>query len=167
MSEIVRLKEFPHYGVTKDGRVYSYHNNMFMKTPCMKSGYPEVKLNENGKRTVRAVHRLIAVTFIPNPLNKREVNHINGDKIDNSVENLEWVTPKENINHAFNTGLNQCNMPVVAIDEQGNEVYRFRSQGEAARELNFDQRLISRAIRKGYRHKGFYWREVMCDEDNS
>ena len=166
MSEIVRLRDYPQYGITSDGRVFSYKSNIFMKTPRMTIGYTEVNFHVKGKSLVKLVHRLVAETFIPNPLGKREVNHINGDKTDNRVENLEWVSPKENINHAFETGLNKCNMRVIAEDDHGHEVYRFRSQSEA-RQYGFDQRLISRAIKHGYRHKGLYWREVVLYEDNS
>lgn len=58
-----------------------------------------------GKRKKEKIHRLIAKAFIPNPENKSQVNHINGNKKDNSIENLEWVTPSENVIHSYKTGL--------------------------------------------------------------
>lgn len=60
---------------------------------------------KNGKKKKIHFHRLVAQAFLPNPNNKKEVNHINGDKLDNRVENLEWVTRQENAKHAYDTGL--------------------------------------------------------------
>nr|WP_277814256.1 HNH endonuclease signature motif containing protein [Bacillus wiedmannii] len=67
--------------------------------------YKYVTLYKDGKQKVKEVHRLIAEAFIPNEANKPQVNHINGDKTDNSLNNLEWVTVSENIQHAFDNGL--------------------------------------------------------------
>ena len=68
-------------------------------------GYFRVNLYKEGKMKRFAVHRLIALAFIENSDNKPQVNHINGIKTDNRVENLEWVTQQENMRHAFKTGL--------------------------------------------------------------
>ena len=68
-------------------------------------GYRRVVLMKNGKQINALVHRLIAQTFIPNPENKPEVNHKDGNKENNSVFNLEWCTHKENVHHAIETGL--------------------------------------------------------------
>jgi hypothetical protein len=70
-----------------------------------KKGYLKVILCQNNKRYNKKVHRLVALMFIPNPENKPEVNHKNGIKTDCRKVNLEWNTPKENRQHAFNTGL--------------------------------------------------------------
>lgn len=69
------------------------------------SGYLIVTLYKNGKPKPILVHRLVAETFIENPLNKKEVNHIDCDKGNNNVSNLEWVTPKENMQHAIKNNL--------------------------------------------------------------
>lgn len=91
-----------------------YHNgnkrNHYVKggiisTRINNCGYVSVRLSKNGKIYTRFVHRLMAEAFIPNPLNKKYVNHIDGDKKNNSLKNLEWVTHSENIRHAYRLGL--------------------------------------------------------------
>lgn len=68
------------------------------------TGYKRIKIYKDKKEYRFYIHRLIAQAFIPNPENKREVNHIDGDKLNNSIENLEWNTPKENIQNAILRG---------------------------------------------------------------
>lgn len=68
-------------------------------------GYPLSNMSKGNKRYSRATHRLVAEAFIPNPENKPQVNHIDGDKENNNVDNLEWVTAKENTKHAIENGL--------------------------------------------------------------
>lgn len=71
-------------------------------------GYIQVELRKDGKRNISCVHRLVASAFIENPESKEQVNHIDGNKTNNRVENLEWVTCEENIHHAWNNGLNKA-----------------------------------------------------------
>lgn len=81
-----------------------YLNEMLLK-PQNKKGYYQVNLYKNKKMKSYQIHRIVAKKFIDNPYNKKEVNHKNGIKTDNRVKNLEWVTPKENMEHAWRTGL--------------------------------------------------------------
>ncbi len=76
-----------------------------LKTKVNNYGYIQVNLSKEGKTTTTFIHILLAKAFIPNPLNKSEVNHINGIKTDNRIENLEWVTHSENMLHAYKMGL--------------------------------------------------------------
>lgn len=97
------------YAISKCGKVYSYYNRNLKSLQKDKDEYLTCSLIREGssyKSRVR-FHRLIATTFIPNPENKPDVNHIDGNKENNSVENLEWVTKSENNKHALETGLRQ------------------------------------------------------------
>jgi hypothetical protein len=85
-------------------RGVSKKNNNFIKPFCNKAYY-QIVLQKNGKRKYFMIHRLIAQAFIPNPNNYPFINHINGIKNDNRLENLEWCTHSQNMLHAFKTGL--------------------------------------------------------------
>jgi hypothetical protein len=99
------------YEVSSLGRISNYRK--VMKTYKINSGYEAVKLYKNGDKESFLLHRLIATSFIPNPTNKPIVNHIDGDKENNHVSNLEWCTNSENILHARATGLNPYNNPTT------------------------------------------------------
>ena len=94
----------PNYNIYTDGDIFSFHNNKrtLIKPSKTKEGYMRITLFKNGKRKNCRVHRLLATAFIPNPENKPFIDHINGIKDDNRLENLRWVTNKENLN-AFRT----------------------------------------------------------------
>ena len=97
------------YEVSNLGQVRSFYSGeaKILKPWVDKDGYLTVTLYKNGKGYAKKVHRLVAVAFIPNIDNKPQVNHIDGNKQNNTVDNLEWVTSKENIQHAWNTGLSR------------------------------------------------------------
>ncbi len=84
------------YIIYSDGRVYSKRNQLFLKPELIYSGYNRITLSNPRKRY--SLHRLVAQHYIENPENKSQVNHIDGNKNNNCVDNLEWVTPRENAN---------------------------------------------------------------------
>lgn len=97
------------YQESNYGRTRSFHNGKIRILKPLHSvhGYLKVNLHKDGLQMAHYVHKLVAETFIPNPLNLPEVNHIFGNKFDCSADNLEWCTPSQNIQHAFKTGIHK------------------------------------------------------------
>lgn len=87
------------YMVSNDGRVWSKRANRFIKLHKSSCGYLHVGLHEGGKQKNCYVHRLVAMAFIPNPNSLPQVNHIDEDKTNNSVNNLEWCSARKNVNY--------------------------------------------------------------------
>lgn len=93
------------YKISEDGYVFSVRRNKIMKPSVDGWKYRQIYLSKSGITTRFSLHRLIAKYFIPNPENKPNINHIDGDKGNNCISNLEWCTQSENIRHAFDNGL--------------------------------------------------------------
>lgn len=98
------VQDFENYLISNLGNVKTV-NGKPKKIVYDNKGYGRVELWKNNKGRKFRVHRLVAEAFIPNPLGKEQVNHIDGNKKNNCVSNLEWVTPKENIRHAIENNL--------------------------------------------------------------
>ena len=143
------IPEFPNYKITDGGVVLS---NFKFKTnkPCdtwrvvqqifdKSCGYMIVTLcSGTGIRKNKRVHRLLCEAFLPNPLNKAHVNHIDGNKLNNTFSNLEWATSQENARHAIDTGLcderrKDQEVSVIQLDILGGFIAEHVSLHEAER----------------------------------
>ena len=103
--KIVDIKGFESiYKITDTGKVFSIKSNRFIGSN-LKDGYSLVILRKNNKSYAKTIHRIVALHFLPNPNFFPEVNHIDGNKHNNNINNLEWVTTSQNVKHAFDTGL--------------------------------------------------------------
>lgn len=147
--------------------------NMFSKGKILinhvsNTGYYRAKLCKNQKRKMFFVHRLVAEAFIPNPENKPQVNHIDGNRLNNHVENLEWATMSENVLHAYNTGLNYGlrgdlsphKKAVLQFSSDSIFIKKWSCYAEAARAINGTREGIYNALNKKdcKRYKGFVWK---------
>ena len=137
------------YSVSTEGEVRKDTTN-YILSQSSQQDYKFVGLIINGKQKRMRVHRMVALVFIDNPDNKPYVNHINGNRSDNNVENLEWVTPSENTQHAVNTGLFKSGRTraVIQYNLNGEQMATFESATEAARQTGGSQSKITMCCRR-------------------
>jgi hypothetical protein len=149
------------YEVSSWGRVLSKRTNKFLKPNVMNHGYACVHLYSGGKQTrvVKTIHQLVAIAFIPNPHDYREVNHKNFLRRDNRVENLEWVSRKENVQHALAAGRRvRPEKKVKGISLASGLIYTFNSLIEAEISMRGKQTGgISHALAKNRPAYGCVW----------
>lgn len=178
VSNLGRVKSMERYVINHSGVSYLIHEKIRKATEKKdknkKQGYMHIALYKNNKGKNYYVHRLVAEAFIENPENKKTVNHINGNKHDNRVENLEWLTYSENNVHAIEKGLNgteqrrnkKGSMPVAQYDKDMNLIAIYPSMREAERQTGVDCRSIGKGVLKGWKYGGYTW-ELAKDTKHS
>lgn len=136
MQQEGKLIENSNFMLFPDGRLLNLQTNYFRKFAIDKDGYCRIRIPINGVFKSYTQHRILAKLFIENKENKNFVNHINGIKHDNRLENLEWVTKSENELHAYKTGLKKAPKPYKKlIDVNTGKIYQ--SINEAVKEIKF------------------------------
>lgn len=137
-----RFRNSP-YLVTTCGKVWSEKSNRFIAQRIDKDGYSNIHIYIDGKQRWYRVCRVVAECYIPNPDNKPQVNHKNGDKSKNYVRNLEWNTQSENIKHAFASGLMKPNTKSVIQILDGKIIGRYDSILDASNKTGVNYTSIS------------------------
>ena len=164
------IKGFENYSISDNGIVENIKTNKIKigTSNGAGEGYLYVDLYNNGNKKRKFIHRLVAESFIPNPDNKRMVNHKDGNTKNNNVTNLEWVTPKENVEHAHKV-LEKLSAYKIANNNKkkkikqielitGNVLKIFDSINEASRETNIPAPNIIEVLKKRQkRTKDFTW----------
>lgn len=148
---------FPDYLVSDHGRVMRTKTGLILKPSLVGNGYPGVVLYVNVIPYSVRVHQLVARTFVANPRNLREINHIDGCKINNKATNLEWTTHSKNLRHASATGLRARKFSSIMIMETGE---RFLTIADCADHLDSNTRAVWAAINRGTPHRGVNIRYV-------
>lgn len=172
VSNLGRVKSLSKFH--KTNKMYSsigyYSKEKILKSIKDKRGYNTVVLCKNSKPKTYRIHRLVAQAFIPNPENKPQVNHKDGNKLNNNVENLEWCTCQDNIKHAWKTGLNyntehqyimgkSSAKKIIQYSKNSEYIKEWESITKASVQLNISIQNISACCRgKGKTAGGFIWK---------
>lgn len=157
------INGFSNYEISDQGEVRNKTTKYILKGRLSKSGYLQVniKKDETGKFVNQYIHRLVASHFLNNEENKREVNHKDGNKINNTLENLEWITSSENQKHRHSIGITKTsNRHIGMFDLDGNLIQEFNSIVEAFTMLEKTSRVnIDNALQgKQKTAYGYIWK---------
>lgn len=148
------IPSFPVYSASNYGRIRNDGTGRIMHVYPGTRGYLALTLRRDNKQTTQMVHRLVAEAFLGGPHPGLDVNHIDGNKTNNYIENLEWCTREENVRHAVRTGLRKGpRRRAVRILETGDE---FESLRECAEYIGADVSSISWALRHSGIYRGYH-----------
>lgn len=158
------LYEISSYGNVKSlarivyhkGKNQYYTKNEFIMRQSKRGDYLRVGLHKDGKCITFSVHRLVALNFIDNPNNLKTVNHINEIKTDNRVENLEWMSIKDNTTYSVGGAKNKQSKSILQFDENMNFIKEWNCIREAQRELG--TKTIIQSLKNNYKSNGFYFK---------
>ncbi len=112
----MEIQDYPGYFIYRDGRVWSDKSKIFLKHRNDKHGYKNVNLCKDGKSKNKFIHQLIAIHYIPNPNNFKDIDHINQIKDDNRIENLRWCNHTMNMNNMSVKKNNKCGIKNISYD---------------------------------------------------
>lgn len=158
-----QVREHLNYEVNSLGQIRHKKRKQILKPRSNNGGYQYVNFKVDGKNVNFAVHRIVANAFIPNPNGYAEVNHKDYDKMNNCVENLEWVTSSQNKQHAYLKEANQKSLgkSVEQYDLNNNYVQTFRTVSLAAQEMGCCVAAISNCcLGRTKTSQGYRWKFV-------
>jgi hypothetical protein len=136
------------YSIREDGAIISHTNNSPIKPIKNSNGYYKYTFTLNGKREQKLIHQVVAKHFLPNPYNHTQVNHKDGNKANNSVGNLEWISSTGNIQHALETGLRKGFMPYDVKLELLHRVLQGSQIRQLAEEVGRREESLSGMLRR-------------------
>jgi hypothetical protein len=165
------ISEYPNYEVSNIGNIRNKNTKKILKQ-TINNGYFRVCVRKNNKSITCLVHRLVASAFLETNIKKNIINHIDGNKLNNFASNLEWVTQKENINHAILNNLIKINtVSIIQLDMNEKEIKIFNSIKEIEESYDFDRSFIIRVCKKqaksayGYKWKYLENKEIINNFD--
>lgn len=160
-----KIEEFEYYEVSNLGRVKSNQPNKkekILKNRVSKFGYIRVMLQNRNVKKESLVHRLVCLAFLPNTGNKPQVNHINGIKSDNRLENLEWCSVLENMFHSLNNGRNKKSVSVIRY--LGNKATIYHTIKSASIDNEVSTASIHQCLKgKSKTCNGYKWKYLKDD----
>lgn len=156
VSNTGKVKSISHYTRNSTKNSFRLTKGRILAQYKMPNGYMQVQLSKNELREKYYVHRLVADVFLDNKDNLSDVNHIDGDKNNNSVNNLEWCSHKDNQVHMFKNRMTKKAYPVVCVET--NKTYN--SMLEAERDTGISRRVIKKICDTDKEYKGYHWRLI-------
>lgn len=154
------------YYITTEGKLYNSKTKRWLKGQISKNGYHTYHISIDGEKKRLYAHRMVSETYLPKIPEKNEVNHKDGIKTNNSLENLEWVSSSENKIHAMELGLREKGKPVYCFDKNKKLLCKYESIADAARMLKVDANWLREQAGRSVKtlSYGYYWSHL---EDNS